>query len=350
MKTHDSTASQKPIRVTFFHRKPRALGNFSIELYFQQIRKYLPKSIEPIYVEMPFYSNGIFKRFCNMLFCFFKQGDINHITGDILYVAILLNKHKTILTIHDCVSLQGKKGISLFINKLFWYILPIRNSTLIIANSEATKNDIQFWMNNYNLQIEIIHICISQNFKPKLKIFNDNNPRILQIGTAPNKNVKNLLFALQGIQSTLVVIGKLDQETTDLANKLQINVVIIDRRLTEEEIITEYHNCDILCLTSTLEGFGMPIIEANTIGRAVITSNISSMPEIAGNAALLVNPFEIKSIKMGILSLITNPILRDSLIQKGLMNQARFNAETLAKKHSHLYHQIFTKNKYQNPA
>lgn len=66
--------------------------------------------------------------------------------------------------------------------------------------------------------------------------------------------------------------------------------------LSNEEIKKKYEDCDILTLVSTYEGFGMPIIEANRVGRPVITSNILSMPEVAGEAACLVNPFDIENI------------------------------------------------------
>ena len=75
--------SSKKIRVVYFNRKPRPLGNFSVEIYFKQIRENLPEEYAPFYIQMPFYSSGFLKRFANAIYCIFKQGDINHITGDI---------------------------------------------------------------------------------------------------------------------------------------------------------------------------------------------------------------------------------------------------------------------------
>ena len=84
-------------KVVFFQRKQRPLGNFSVEIYFRQVRENLPADIEYEVITMPFESNGLFKRFANAVYCIFKQGDINHITGDIHYVASFLKKSKTIL-------------------------------------------------------------------------------------------------------------------------------------------------------------------------------------------------------------------------------------------------------------
>ena len=70
--------------------------------------------------------------------------------------------------------------------------------------------------------------------------------------------------------------------------------------LSLDEVVRKYQQCDLLTFCSTYEGFGMPIVEANVVGRPVVTSDISSMPEVAGNAACLVDPFDSASIRSGI--------------------------------------------------
>jgi len=90
------------IKVVFFNRKPLTMGNFRIEMYFQLVRQNLKLPYVPVYREVPFFNTGFFKRLGNTLYCLFNQGDINHITGDIHYVAAFLKKKKTVLTVHDC--------------------------------------------------------------------------------------------------------------------------------------------------------------------------------------------------------------------------------------------------------
>ncbi len=107
--------NQTPIRVAFFHRKPRTLWNFSIETYFQQIREHLPAPYQPIYVEMPFESNGLWRRLANVIYCFFNK-------------------------------------------------------------------------------IAVVYISVGQQFQAQHKAFNSKNPRILQLGTAPNKNLEHALM------------------------------------------------------------------------------------------------------------------------------------------------------------
>lgn len=333
----------KKIKVVYFSRKPRALGNFSVEIYFKQIRENLPEGIEAINIEMPFESSGLFKRLANAVYCFFKQGDINHITGDIHYVAAFLKKRKTILTILDCGMLHETEGLKHKILKWFWFTMPISRVKLITAISTATKEDIIHFTGCKADKIKVVYVCINPAFKSYPKEFNTQEPRILQIGTAANKNLARLIPALEGISCKLVIVGKIGEDIRGLISKHKINLELINWRLTDEEILEEYKKCDILSLVSTLEGFGMPIVEANAIGRVVITGNTTSMPEIAGDAAVLVDPFDVESIRVGLLELIEKETLRDSLIKIGYFNAKKFLPINLAIEYFNIY-EILIKN------
>jgi len=91
---------------------------------------------------------------------------------------------------------------------------------------------------------------------------------------------------------------------------------------------------------STYEGFGMPIIEAQAIGRPVITSNIGAMKEVALDTACLVDPYDVESIKNGIQKLIRDEAYRDLMIKKGLKNVERFSLETISNQYIALYKSI----------
>jgi len=93
-------------------------------------------------------------------------------------------------------------------------------------------------------------------------------------------------------------------------------------------------------MCSTQEGFGMPILEAQATGRVVLTSNCSSMPDVAGNGALFVDPFSEESIRQGLEKLCTDANLRDELITKGFENTQRFLPEEVAKKYLALYRRL----------
>jgi glycosyltransferase involved in cell wall biosynthesis len=336
----------KKIRVVFFTRKQRGLGNFSVESYFENIRKNLPEQFDSVNIIMPFESNGLLKRFFNALYCITKQGDINHITGDIHYVATFLKKSKTILTILDCGMLHQTKGLKHKILKLFWFTIPIKRAGIITAISTATKQDIIHFTDCVESKIKVVYVCINEIFKRRDKVFNTSCPTILQIGTAPNKNLNRLIPALKDVSCKLVIVGKISEEVYILLKEYNISYELIDRKISDQEILERYEKSDIVSFVSTLEGFGMPILEANAVGRVVIAGDNSSMPEIGGNAAHFVNAFMTLGIKEGLDKIISDEDYRQHLIENGYKNKMRFSAKNLALEYANIYDSLVINNNH----
>ena len=156
------------MKVVFFNRKQRAMGNFSLESYFKQIRQNLPVNIKASSIEMPFESNGLLKRLANAIYCIFNQGDVNHITGDIHYVGIFLSRSKTILTVLDCLTLHRTAGIKHEVLKWFWFTAPIRYATHVTAISAATKVDILNFIPSESKQV-ILLIQSAEEISPNIQ-------------------------------------------------------------------------------------------------------------------------------------------------------------------------------------
>jgi glycosyltransferase involved in cell wall biosynthesis len=104
--------------------------------------------------------------------------------------------------------------------------------------------------------------------------------------------------------------------------------------------LNEYSKASLLTFVSTIEGFGMPILEAQACSLPVITSNCSSMPEVAGDAAIMVDPFNVTAIRNGILDLMSNETLRNELIKKGYENIKRFSKEKVIAQYAGLYQEF----------
>jgi len=330
------------MKVVFFQRKPRRSGNYSVENIFEILRKNLPEDIEPFVAVSKYESNGFFKRIYNIFEAAFRQrlGDVYHVTGDVHFLTYLLKKNRTILTIHDCVILERTKGFTRWLYKFFWYSIPLRKSKIITAVSEATKKEILKYVNCNPEKIIVIPDCISEKFKPVPKRFDKEKPVILQIGTTQNKNLPRLIEAIKDIPCKLEIVGQLDEQIIHLLEKYKIeyeNYV----NLSEDELIERYNNCDIVTFVSTYEGFGMPIIEANAVGRPVITGNIFSMPEVAGEAACLVNPLDVNDIRNGILKILNDENYRSSLVVNGFKNTERFSTNEIVIKYTKLYSLLF---------
>ncbi len=326
-------------KVVFFQRKARSVGNYSVEFIFDDVRKRLAKDIRAVTVLSKYESQGLFKRLSNCIEAWQKQGEVNHVTGDINYLGFLLSRRKTIHTILDCVFMQSPAGLRRSVLKYFWLTMPVRRSHFVTAISEATKAEILRHTKCDPSKIIVIPVAISERFTSRPKAFNKQKPVILQIGAAHNKNIPRLIEALRGIPCTLHIIGKHNSEYEALLKEHQVDYMY-EWGLTDEEMRDRYAAADIVTLVSTYEGFGMPILEAQATGRAVITSNILSMPDVAGDAAVLVDPYDSNSIRDGFLRIINDDSFRADLIQKGNANVRRFDPDLIARQYLALYQQI----------
>ena len=166
---------------------------------------------------------------------------------------------------------------------------------------------------------------------------------ILHIGTRNHKNLDRVIQALENINCHLIIVGNLTNEHKTLLETYKIrfsNKVA----LSDREIFNEYIQCDIVSFPSLYEGFGVPIIEAQAIGRVVLTSNIAPMNLIAGSKYFLINPYSIQSIRYGFSKLINDNNFRENLIKVGLENVKKYRANIIANMYQKLYFKIINDN------
>lgn len=329
------------IGVTYFFRRPHPSA-YSIERLYQDVHSVIPSDIKVLLSVNHYFSSGLFRRAYDAIRAYFYQNDINHVTGDVHYLTYFLDKKKTILTIHDCEMLNRSQGIKYFLLWFFWFWIPEKRVNWIVVVSEETKAQVYNHLRCNSEKIRVIHNPVSKAFKPMPKEFNEKTTRILQIGTKTNKNIERLTEALTGLDVELVIVGKLSAQYINLLEKYKIfyeNLI----NLSDQELLEEYQRCDLLIFASTYEGFGMPIVEAQAVGRPVVTSNVSSMPEIGGKAACYVDPFDVQSIRDGITKVIESREYRNELVELGWQNVERFQAEHIAEKYASLYREVYAK-------
>jgi len=327
------------LKVVYFHRKWHE-DCFSVEKLFDTVRGVLPPGIEPIVAVSRFQSRGLFRRAYNIVEAVFRQGDVNHITGDVHFLSYLIRRGKTVLTILDCGFAQKKRGgLKRQLLRFFWYVLPVRRVAFVTVISEATGEELKKWVTIPSGKVRVIPCCIPNTFTYSEKMFNAGKPRILQVGTTENKNLIRVARALDGIPCHLDIVGKLTDEQKQVLSECGIEYSN-SWGLPETELIRKYQECDMVVFVSTFEGFGLPILEGNAVGRPVVTSNISSMPEVAGEAACLVDPFDEADIRDGVLKVIHESSYRQELVAKGLINVKRFRPEEIAMQYAELYEEI----------
>lgn len=284
--------------------------------------------------ELPFQSIGFIPRLKNILYLKRFDSKVIHITGHDHYL-LWWPFRNTILTIHDIEALRRKRGFKRWIFKKLWFDWPIKNARVVTTISEFSKSEL-IKLNNYKTEIKVIYnpLTMPLNYSPKK--FNDDCPRILHIGMKENKNWRRLILALKGIKCELVIIGVPNEDALVLLKENHIKYQF-KSNLSNEDVEKEYIVSDMLAFVSTYEGFGLPIIEAQAIGRVILSSNVTSIPEVAGKGALLVDPYSIDSIRDGVIKLIKNKKFREELIAEGLNNCKRFEVERIAFQYKDLY-------------
>lgn len=328
-------ANEEDIKITYFFRKKDY--EHSIERVFRNVQSSINVNYSDNYV--PYNEIRLIKLIKNFLFCRQLRGKINHITGDIYYCMLAMSANNTVITFHDLGILKSNRGLKKYFFYFFWYYLPIKKAKHITCISEFTKKEITEIIKCDTKKISVIHNPISPSYIYHEKNFNSVNPRILHIGTRKNKNLERVIEALEGIECHLRIIGKLSLEQNKmLADKNVIYSNAID--LSDDEIINEYIQCDIVSFPSLYEGFGMPIIEAQAIGRVILGSEIEPLLEVSNRAMCCVNPYDVSSIRNGFIKIISSKNLRENFIERGLGNVKNYMPDVIANQYYSIYRSI----------
>jgi len=266
----------------------------------------------------------------------------------------LYTKVPTLLVIHDLNFEHYPNDLPWLIRKYYRSHTPkfALHASGIATVSEFSKNDI---ISKYGIQedkIAIVYNGANENFHPldiisqqQIRLqYSDGLPYFLFVGSLhPRKNLANLFKAFDhfcscnaGIDTNLLIVGERRWWTNTIQeafnSMLFQNRVKFTGRVSTESLHKILASALALTYVSNFEGFGIPIIEAFKCGTPVITSNVTSMPEIAGGAALLADPSSPESISIAMKQLATDKRLRDELILKGFERAKDFNWNNTAER------------------
>jgi glycosyltransferase involved in cell wall biosynthesis len=324
-----------PLPITHIQRRPHSI-NFSIEQIFRNVRAHMSPDVRVTVWECPHLSSGFWARLGNMLAARVQTKGVRHVTGDVHYVTLLLPSHSTVLTIHDVVALHRLRGARRFILLWLWYVLPIRRARVVTTISEFVRSELVALCACPESKVHVVYDPISDDLYPSPRPFRSDSPRALLIGSAWNKNLTRQIEALGGLGVEVDVVGQLAPEHIAAFERGNVRYCGY-RNLSDSEMIRRYIECDFVLFASLYEGFGMPIAEANAVGRPVVTSNVASMPEVAGGAACLVDPMSVESIRTGVRRILEDATYRDDLVQRGFSNAQRFTAAEAARRYADIY-------------
>ncbi|WP_071190074.1 glycosyltransferase family 1 protein [Trichormus sp. NMC-1] len=278
-----------------------------------------------------------------------KKIDIWHVTYPL---PIKINDAKKITTIHDLIPLK-LPYTTLDDKKWFFNLIKdaIKTSEIILTVSENTKKDILhcFDVNpdkiyvTYQPIIDNSHLVDNHTTEIKLKKYKLKNKKyILFVGTIePKKNIGRLIDAYSSLDTDmqLVIVGKKGWLWEDEIGKLEAlfgkgftRKIKLLEYVEKTDLIYLYHGAFCFVFPSLYEGFGLPPLEAMSLGCPVITSNVASLPEVCGNAAIYVDPYNSDDIRQGIEKLINNQQIKTQLIEAGKERVKLFSMENYTNK------------------
>ncbi|NOU46207.1 MAG: glycosyltransferase family 4 protein [Bacteroidales bacterium] len=258
----------------------------------------------------------------------------------------------SLAVIHDLNFEHFPKDLPLLVRWYYRYFFPrfARKATRLVTVSEFSKLDI---INQYNIppgKIDVIYNGANEAFIPVYgneissvrERFTNGCPYFIFVGSLhPRKNLVRLFGAFDRFKSQskndikLLVVGEKKWWTSEIELKFNAmtykDEVVFCGRLKANDLHLVTASALATTYVSYFEGFGIPIIESFRCGVPVITSNVTSMPEVAGDAALLVDPFDEDSISNAMLAIANDPLLRESLIRKGFERAKLFNWDNTAR-------------------
>ena len=249
----------------------------------------------------------------------------------------LPKKVARVVTIHDLVWKVMPESMQSSTRLLEKCYMPhaVRNADHIIAASFATATSVKNEFSIPEESVSVVHLASSR--KPNETIANEQSePFFLFVGTVePRKNLIRLLKDYSQLsesvknQAKLYIAGGKGWGDENVAAEIELlgikQHVKMLGYVDEERLSQLYKNCLFLAMPSLYEGFGLPIVEAMSYGKPILTSNNSSMPEMAGDAGLLVDALDVNSIRCGLEQMIGSDDVRNSFAKNASYNANQFS-------------------------
>ena len=358
---HEDYRTSMDLYSSYLEKYIQKNHNFDIDLSVfkpkKLLSKYLPKSLSMRFARYIEYPYQIIDN---------TGADINHIIdhGYAHLIKYPLNKKNTIITVHDIIPLLSWKkvvpNLEYSRNPIFakYSLNSLKNASHIITVSNNTKNDLIKYCECRDEQVSVIYLgcdlkfkSYNQNLKYRVRYNKFNFPKnsflILIIGHQHYKNHETALRVLENLKRDykdnfyLVRLGKPDEKWNLIKKKLFLEKYVIElSNLVNDEVVDLYNSVDCLLFPSFYEGFGSPLLESMACGVPIISSNIASIPEVVGEAALTYNPTDISGITAGLISILNQENKKKTIIEKGFKRVANFTWDKTVQKTINVYKKI----------
>lgn len=290
--------------------------------------------------------------------CHQNQIELLHVT----YNASPFLTLPIVVTVHDVIFRVYPKFFSPRVRLLLSTLMPLtmRKAKSIITVSAASKKDIEHFYPFTRGKIYVTPeapgplVKATPDYTTCNKITRSQD-FILSVGTVqPRKNIARLIEAYidlrqKGVTNArLVIVGRDDWQNSHIHRVAKesgfAEDIVFTGYIPDQVLSALYRKCSVFVYPSLYEGFGLPVIEAMACGAPVITSNTSSLPEVAGNAALKIDPHSTREIAQAIATVLTNNSLREELRRQGCDQAQNFSWEKTARETYHIYKETILRN------
>jgi glycosyltransferase involved in cell wall biosynthesis len=268
---------------------------------------------------------------------------------------------KRVTTIHDVIPFVNPKACTTLDRLIYRFWLPVivQRMDAVITVSSFSKLDLSKYLNIPGRNIFVTYQATDSKFRllaeaeiaPVLGRNGVARPYILYVGSLePRKNLLRLLDAYQQVLKwsrhwRLIIVGARNYwKSSPVAEKVkQLGLqgqVIFTGYISDEDLPSLYNAADLFVFPSLYEGFGLPVLEAMACGTPVVTSNSSSLPEVAGDAAILVDPYSVEAIYAAMRRVLEDPELAKELRRRGLERALQFTWEKTARETIAVYEKV----------
>ena len=285
--------------------------------------------------------------------------DLFHYTDHAM--SLIQREQPIVITVHDIAYIRFPDLLNKSRQVYKKYILysSIKKADVIIADSHSTRRDIVEFFNVDEKKIKVVHLGVESRFRPISNVEDyrtkNNLPSkmILNIGTLePRKNVVTLIKAFKklherGLKDYVLVIAgekgwlykRIFEEIKSSGVEQSIRLLGVAR---DEDLPLLYNCADLFVYPSLYEGFGLPPLEAMACGVPVVTSNTSSLPEVVGNAGIMVDPHDINSLSEAMANVLKDKELKHRMSRDGLKRSKMFTWEKTVKKVLEVYNEVLS--------
>ncbi|MDR7129858.1 glycosyltransferase involved in cell wall biosynthesis [Algoriphagus sp. 4150] len=311
----------------------RWAGNTGIGRLYQEVINYAPSALSYEYVESKM---GL----GNLLTPLMLGEEIKKSNADVFYSPSFMppafSKIPFIFTVHDLMHLFYYSKL----HKIYYEQIIARlakKAQKIITVSHFSKNQLVDILGIPDALIKVIYNGVDGHFLENNEEYESDHPYFLYVGNRrKNKNIPAMLTAFANAkipnEFMFYLSGNPDSELEPLINSLGIQKRVRFLGFIEEQDLPKlYKGAHATLFASLMEGFGLPVIESMASGTPVLTSSTSSLPEIAGGAALCVDPTEVSAIQTGIEKLVNDEVFYVECVLKGLERAREFSWEKTAK-------------------